>query len=189
MQLGFYFDQTRCTGCFTCCIACKDWHDIAAGGAHWIRTSCREEGEFPQLFVAYLSQPCFHCLDPRCMAACPAGAIHKREDTGIVEVDQEKCLGESFCGVCQEVCPYGSPQFGEDENAKMQKCNLCLDRWLEGKKPICVEACPMRALDAGPLEELKMKYGTRQEGAGFTYSLEMKPSVIFKPKLKPKGVP
>jgi anaerobic dimethyl sulfoxide reductase subunit B (iron-sulfur subunit) len=37
MQLAFYFDQTRCTGCYTCAVACKDWHDVPAGPASWMR--------------------------------------------------------------------------------------------------------------------------------------------------------
>ncbi|MFX1457608.1 MAG: 4Fe-4S dicluster domain-containing protein, partial [Promethearchaeota archaeon] len=36
-QMGFYFDQTRCTGCFTCSVACKDWNDIKAGPENWMR--------------------------------------------------------------------------------------------------------------------------------------------------------
>jgi len=184
MQLGFYFDQTRCTGCYTCCVACKDWHNIPPGRANWIKLGCLEEGTFPFLFVAYIFQSCFHCLDPRCRSACPVNAIWKAEATGIMRVDSEKCLGQASCGLCQEACPYGSPQFGDEENDRMQKCNFCIDRWMEGKKPICVEACPMRALDAGPLEELKAKYGTSQEGAGFTYFLEVKPSIIIKPKAR-----
>ena len=50
MQRGFYFDQTRCIGCFICCVACKDWHDIPAGPAHWLKVIPFEEGEFPQPF-------------------------------------------------------------------------------------------------------------------------------------------
>ena len=66
----------------------------------------------------------------------------------------------------------------------MQKCDLCLDRLEEGKKPICVAGCPMRALDADPLEELKAKYKDITEAVGFTYSTELKPSIVFKPKAK-----
>lgn len=36
-QVGFYFDQTRCTGCYTCAVACKDWHDIDAGPVNWMQ--------------------------------------------------------------------------------------------------------------------------------------------------------
>jgi anaerobic dimethyl sulfoxide reductase subunit B (iron-sulfur subunit) len=66
----------------------------------------------------------------------------------------------------------------------MQKCELCHDRWIQGKKPVCVEACPMRALDAGTLEELKSLYGEVREAESFVYSEEAKPSVVFKQKSK-----
>ncbi len=48
--------------------------------------------------------------------------------------------------------------------------------------PDCVEACPVRALDAGPLDELKKKYGDGREVEGFTYSKRTQPAVVFKPK-------
>ena len=183
MQLGFYFDQSRCTGCYTCCVSCNDWHDIPAGRANWVRVSCLEEGKFPRLFVAYLFKPCYHCANPPCVSACPANAISKREEDGIVVVDREACLGESVCGaVCKEACPYDSPQFGEEQNPKMQKCDLCSERWAEGKKPICVEACPLRALDAGPLSELREKYGDAREAAGFVDSPKTEPAIRLKGK-------
>ncbi len=183
MQLGFYFDQTRCIGCFTCCVACKDWHDIPAGRAHWLRLTCIEEGEFPKVSVAYLASACYHCAQPSCLAACPVQAITKRDEDGIVVVDRKVCLGETTCGApCKLACPYGSPQFGDEENAKMQKCDLCLGRWQEGKKPICVEACPVYALDAGPFAELVAKYGEVKEAEGFAYSHDLSPFVVFKRK-------
>ncbi len=184
MQLGFYFDQTRCIGCFTCCIACKDWHDIPAGPAHWMRVTEIEEGKFPDVFVAYLSTPCYHCEDPACMESCPIDAINKRIEDGIVVVDREVCLGESDCGACKDACPYSAPQFGAEDNGKMQKCDFCLERWQEGRKPVCIEACPMRALDAGPREELKGRYGQTKAAAGFVYTDEVKPSVVFKDKTR-----
>jgi anaerobic dimethyl sulfoxide reductase subunit B (iron-sulfur subunit) len=148
-----------------------------------MRVTSTEEGKFPHLFVAYLTSTCFHCNNPVCMEACPVEAITKRNEDGIVVLDQETCVGEEACGgLCKEACPYDSPQFGDEENAKMQKCDLCLERWQENKKPVCVEACPMRALDAGPLEELKARYGDTREAAGFVYSPEVGPSVIFKQK-------
>ena len=58
-----------------------------------------------------------------------------------------------------------------------------IERWSENKKPICVEACPMRALDAGELDELKTKYGDNQQADGFVYSKKMMPSVVYKSKL------
>jgi len=183
MQLGFYFDQTRCTGCFACCVACKDWHDIPAGPARWIRIETLEEGKFPDLFVANMSIHCFHCQNPACIAVCPADAIIKRGKDGIVLVDGDACLGESNCGACKDACPYDAPQFAGTEDDKMQKCDLCLERWQKGRKPICVEACPMRALDAGPLNELENKYGDFGDASGFVYHKDMQPSVIVKNKL------
>ncbi|MEW6142883.1 MAG: 4Fe-4S dicluster domain-containing protein [Chloroflexota bacterium] len=183
MQIGFYFDQTRCTGCYTCTVACKDWHDIPAGPASWMRVSTIERGKFPDVFVAFFAQPCYHCAHPACVEVCPVDAAIKRDEDGIVVVDQEKCLGKDKCSACKDACPWGVPQF-RAENAKMEKCDLCLERWAEGKKPICVEGCPMYALDAGPMEEMKTKYGTGTQAAGFTWSEKCQPSVVFKPKLK-----
>lgn len=79
--------------------------------------------------------------------------------------------------------PTGPPQFEADGNAKMQMCDLCLERWQEGGKPVCVDACPMRALDAGPLAELRARYGEVREAGGFIYQPQVGPSVLFKPRL------
>ena len=65
----------------------------------------------------------------------------------------------------------------------MQKCDFCLDRLRRNKKPICIASCPMRALDAGPLNELKEQYGDVQEAEGFVYSKKAMPSIVFKPKI------
>ena len=183
MQIAFYLDQTRCTGCFACVVACKDWHDVPAGPASWRRVVSIEQGKFPEVFVAYLSTSCYHCAVAACIPACPVQAISKRGSDGVVIVDGEKCLGKNDCGMfCKDACPYSAPQFGAEDNAKMEMCNFCLDRLAENKAPICVAACPMRAMDAGPLDELESKYGEIRGAAGFTYSSEVKPSVIFKPK-------
>jgi anaerobic dimethyl sulfoxide reductase subunit B (iron-sulfur subunit) len=144
-----------------------------------------EEGEFPSLFVAYLFGPCYHCGAPVCLNVCPINAITKREEDGIVVVDRDLCLGEDVCGSCKESCPFYALQFGDEENAKVQKCDFCLGRWHEKKKPICVEACPMRALDAGPLDELRAKYGDIREAAGFAHFSGAKPSITFKKKNRP----
>ena len=117
-QRAFYFDQTRCIGCFTCCVACKDWHDIPAGPAHWRRVIPFEEGKFPQLFLAYLSTACYHCEEPLCAVVCPAEAITKREKDGVVVVDRQRCRESARCGItasngngqinvaaCEVTCP------------------------------------------------------------------------------------
>jgi len=181
MQLGFYIDQSRCSGCYTCVVACKDWYDVAAGSASWRWVLTIEKGKYPKIFVAFLSLSCLHCANPTCVSSCPVNAISKREEDGIVVVDQDVCLGNAECGMfCKDACPYSAPQFGAEDGAKMQKCHLCIGRWSEGKKPICVESCPMRALDAGPLDELQAKYGNIKGVEGFIYVGENKPSIIFK---------
>ena len=182
-QIGFYFDQTRCVGCYTCSVACKDWHDIDAGPVNWLRVQVIEEGKFPDIFLTFQALPCYHCADPPCVLACPAGAISKRESDGIVIVDREKCLGKEECRtLCLNACPWDAPQFGPEENARMQKCDLCLERLEQGQQTICVEACPQYALDVGPLDELKAKYGDTVKATGFRYSERFKPSVTFKPR-------
>jgi len=182
MQFGFYFDQTRCVGCFTCAVACKDWHDTPAGPSHWMKVNCIEEGEFPHPAVAYAIRPCYHCENPPCRENCPAGAISKSADTGIVTVDRGICLGQEKCGTCREICPYGAPQFGAETDARMEKCDLCRERWQGGGKPICVEACPLRALDAGEMVQLEQQYGRQREMDGFPFDASAKPSVIWKRK-------
>jgi anaerobic dimethyl sulfoxide reductase subunit B (iron-sulfur subunit) len=182
-QYGFYIDQSRCIGCFTCAVACKDWHDIDAGPAKWMRIKEIEKGKFPDLYLAFLPIPCFHCANPTCIKSCPVEAIIKRESDGIVTIIQEKCLGKAECGSkCLKACPWDVPQFGALENAKMEKCNLCIDRIEKGNQTICVEACPVYALDVAPFEELKKKYGPGEEAEGFKGSDKIQPSVIFKAK-------
>ena len=187
MQMGFYFDQCRCTGCFACVVACKDWHDVPAGPASWRRVITLEKGKYPDLFVAFLVTSCYHCAKPACVSACPVGAVSKREKDGIVVVDKEACLGNDSCGICRQACPYDAPQFGDEANAKMQKCDFCQDRLMENKKPVCVDACPMRALDAGSVQELQTKYGDIRRTEGFVYSDDLVPSIVLKPKEDAKG--
>jgi anaerobic dimethyl sulfoxide reductase subunit B (iron-sulfur subunit) len=184
MQLGFHFDQTRCVGCFTCCVACKDWNDIPAGRSRWLEIKEIVEGDFPSLLVAYLFRPCYHCAEPACRKVCPVEAISKRPEDGIVLVDRSLCLGEESCGLCGQACPYGAMQFGDENNPTAQKCDLCADRRREEKMPICVEACTMRALDSGPLEELRARYGDVREATGFSCLPGLKPSILFKGKTR-----
>ena len=182
MQLGFFFDQTRCVGCHACDVVCRDWHDLQEPGVQWRRLLTTERGAYPKVFVAFLSLSCCHCAEPACAAACPADAISKGATDGVVRVDGEACLGRDACGACREACPYGVPQFGPGADAKMQKCTLCPDRLAEGKSPVCVAACPVRALDAGPLEELAARYGAPGDAEGFAYSPSLGPALVVKPK-------
>jgi len=179
MQVGFYFDQQRCTGCYACVVACKQWHGVPAGPARWRRVETIEAGRFPDLWVAHLSLSCSHCLEPTCAAACPTGAITKRVEDGIVVVDKDLCTA---CRACLESCPYDAPQF-RDDSSPMEKCDLCLDRLGEGLRPVCVISCPLRALDAGPMGELRATYQGTLDAPGFADSSLTRPAILFRPRI------
>ncbi len=188
MQIGFYFDQQRCTGCYACTVACRDWHDVSDTSVIWRRVVAHESGIYPVLQLSYMSISCLHCADPPCAEACPADAIYKREQDGVVLVDRSACLGKDSCGrFCSDACPYDIPQFGSEPDAKMQKCTLCVERLENGQKPVCVEACPMRALDAGPVEDLVRKYGCGRDAPGFFFSADAGPSLIIRPRYPASG--
>jgi anaerobic dimethyl sulfoxide reductase subunit B (iron-sulfur subunit) len=89
-----------------------------------------------------------HCIHPPCVEACPEKAITKRLQDGIVLVDKDKCNG---CRICLEACPFGAPQFGENEI--MQKCDLCVDAMnLDMESPPCAATCPTQALMFGVID-------------------------------------
>jgi len=161
-QKAFYFDSSACTGCKVCQVACQDKNNLPAsllwrrvfhyGGGSWVQQG---ETMAPNNLFAYsVSTACQHCANPVCRDVCPTAAISKRAD-GIVVIDAEKCIG---CRYCQWACPYGAPQFNEEAKV-MTKCNFCYDLQDQGLNPACVDACVMRCLDFGDLEELRQKYG------------------------------
>ncbi|WP_350454954.1 DMSO/selenate family reductase complex B subunit [Slackia heliotrinireducens] len=165
-QYGFYFNSARCTGCRTCEMACKDNKDLAETvafrkifdyeGGDWTDNG---DGTFTQTAFAYhVSAACNHCANPACVANCPTGAMQKDPETGIVQSDPEVCIG---CGTCANTCPYSVPVIVEQ---KSRKCDMCRDRVAAGLRPICVDACPLRALDWGDIEELKTKYPDAVDG-------------------------
>ena len=67
---------------------------------------------------------CLHCENAHCVTVCPTGASYKRDEDGIVLVDEEKCIG---CGLCAWACPYGARELDGSEGV-MKKCTLCIDR-------------------------------------------------------------
>lgn len=116
-------------------------------GGSWTQAG---DGTLSQTAFAYhISLACNHCNSPACTHACPTGAMHK-DDLGLVWPDATKCIG---CGYCTMACPYHAPVI-DQEAKKSSKCDGCRTRIAEGKKPICVEACPLRALDFAETNEL-----------------------------------
>lgn len=205
-QWGFYFDQSKCTFCHACEAACRVWNEArrADAGAHplaqlttgqapedakpgwyYMKESLRRvtrllEGDEPPNVRGFnLSLSCNHCTDPACVTACPTGRLYKEGERGLVLEDPEKrCVS---CMRCRAACPWDAPQFCPDlSRPVMVKCDMCAGRLDEGRKPACVAACPMRALDAGPMEELKRRYpDSVREVRGFSAN-ETGPNIIFK---------
>jgi len=177
-QYGFFFDQSRCTGCQTCSVACKSYHELPLGPLKYLRVYQYEKGSFPDVRLHLQWIPCYHCQSPACAEACPAEAIHKEARFGAVLIDSQKCNG---CRLCYDACPYGAPVFeSDDPTCKAHKCTLCFDRLQQGEKPVCVLACPLRALDFGPLTDLMKTYGRLQDLEDLPDSRTTKPSVVFK---------
>lgn len=161
MPRGFFYDNTRCTGCRTCVLACKDYHDhgpdmafrmvIDYEGGSWHLDA---DGSLSQdAFAYHVSVSCNHCNNPVCTRVCPTGAMHK-DELGLVWPDATKCIG---CGYCTMACPYHAPHI-DAHLKRSSKCDGCRDRVSESKQPICVDACPVRALEFGLVSELTSRH-------------------------------
>lgn len=92
---------------------------------------------FENTFMMYLPRLCEHCLNPACIASCPSGSIYKREDDGIVLIDQDKCRGWRMC---VSGCPYKKIYFNWN-SGKAEKCIFCYPRIEGGQPTVCSETC------------------------------------------------
>lgn len=156
-QLGFIHNNVDCIGCRACEIACKDKNGLPPG-PRFRRVQYVEGGTFPDVFAYKVNVSCNHCAEPACLPTCPTGAIWKRPDNGVVDIDSTLCIG---CRRCEAACPYGAPQW-DPEAQVVKKCNLCIDELEAGRKPYCVMACMMRVLDVGPIDLLRLhQYDTK----------------------------
>ena len=173
MRRAFVFDQEKCMACNTCTVACKDGNNVNPGPVRWRKQYTHEKGASitagasTDKFFLPFSMSCNHCAQPACQKVCGAGAIIKRPD-GIVYVDRKKCIEIKNC---LSACPFAAAQqadsqqepegqVGWSRSHPMQKCDFCKDRLDRGEKPICVEACPVFALDAGDYDEMTAKYAS-----------------------------
>ncbi|MFW6024281.1 MAG: nitrate reductase subunit beta [Dichotomicrobium sp.] len=104
-------------------------------------------GQFENTFMMYLPRLCEHCLNPTCVASCPSGAIYKREEDGIVLIDQEKCRGWRMC---ISGCPYKKIYFNWS-SGKSEKCIFCYPRIEAGEPTVCSETCVGRIRYLGVL--------------------------------------
>jgi len=100
-------------------------------------------------FYFYLPRICNHCTNPACLAACPRQAIYKREEDGIVVIDQERCQGYRYCVAA---CPYKKIYFNEI-SGKSEKCIFCYPRLEKGQVNACAAQCPGRLRFVGLLDD------------------------------------
>jgi len=122
-----------------------NWEDDLAGAPERARLDPNLRGEaeeavrleYEQAFMFYLPRICEHCLNPSCVASCPSGAMYKREEDGIVLVDQEECRSWRMC---VSGCPYKKVYFNW-HTGKAEKCTLCYPRIESGLPTICSETC------------------------------------------------
>ena len=119
-------------------------------------------GQFENTFMMYLPRLCEHCLNPACVAACPSGSIYKREEDGIVLIDQDKCRGWRMC---VSACPYKKIYYNW-ERGKAEKCTFCYPRIEAGQPTVCSETCVGRIrylgvilYDADRIEDAASKPG------------------------------
>jgi nitrate reductase beta subunit len=104
-------------------------------------------GQFENTFMMYLPRLCEHCLNPSCLASCPSGAIYKREEDGVVLIDQDKCRGWRMC---VSGCPYKKIYFNW-KTGKSEKCIFCYPRIEVGQPTVCSETCVGRIRYLGVL--------------------------------------
>lgn len=183
-QLAFHINAGACADCKACQIACQDKNNLPPDML-WRRVIQYEGGNWvsdgntmrPNNVFSYsVSIACMHCADPICMKNCPTEAISKRDD-GVVLIDQSKCIG---CRYCEWACPYGAVHF-DAANGVMTKCTFCSDLLDKGENPACVDACVMRAIDFGELDDLRAKYGDVNEIEPLPSASYTSPSIVITP--------
>jgi len=132
-----------------------NWDDDLAGGRNAIAGDPNVRGEieekvradYEQVFMMYLPRICNHCMNPTCAAVCPSGSIYKREEDGIVLIDQDGCRGWRMCVTG---CPYKKTFFNW-HSGKAEKCTMCFPRIEAGLPTVCSETCVGRIRYMGVL--------------------------------------
>jgi len=129
--------------------------------------------QYRNVFMFYLPRLCEHCLNPACVASCPSGALYKREEDGIVLVDQERCRGWRYC---VSGCPYKKVYFNW-KSGRSEKCIFCFPRVEAGLSTLCAESCVGRIRYVGLLlydaDRIQSAASTENEQGLYPAHLEM----------------
>ncbi|WP_163327765.1 4Fe-4S dicluster domain-containing protein [Desulfurobacterium thermolithotrophum] len=150
-------NSERCIGCKHCEIACAIEHslskDLFSMLSEEVISKPRIHVEVGKDLLTFPNK-CRHCNPAPCMEVCPTYAISRDEKTESVLVDPAKCIA---CSMCAIACPFGIITFEKTYTVRRcvnVKCDNCIDRQKEGKKPACVEACKTGALIFGDVNDL-----------------------------------
>jgi formate dehydrogenase iron-sulfur subunit len=173
LEVAKLIDVSRCIGCKACQAACMEWNDlrddvgVVAGqydnpadltDQSWTVMRFYEE-EMPERGLQWhiVKDGCLHCADPGCLRACPAPGAIVQFSNGVVDFNQEACIG---CGYCRPGCPFDIPRFGR-KDGKAYKCTLCSDRVAVGLEPACIKTCPTQCLSFGTKQDMLALAGER----------------------------
>lgn len=136
-----YIKEPVCMGCHLCEVYCQQAHSQSKD---LVKAFKRETPRpLPRVRMEEkdhmsFSVRCLHCDDAPCVYSCLTGALSKDPETGVVDVDTERCIG---CWTCIVACPYGAIK-RDTERHTMVKCDLCAGE----EAPACVVNCPNEAL-------------------------------------------
>ncbi|MDR1082466.1 MAG: 4Fe-4S dicluster domain-containing protein [Coriobacteriales bacterium] len=142
MSKAIITDVNRCVGCLACSVACKAvntvpignyWNKVVRIGPNPIEGG---SGQFPDVYMYFLTISCQHCENPECVKVCPTEASHFSDD-GTIQIDKSKCIG---CQFCVMACPYGVRYLNAEERV-VEKCTLCEQKLRQGELPQCVSQC------------------------------------------------
>ncbi len=165
LEVGKLIDVSRCIGCKACQAACMEWNDLrdpvgTFDGSYvnppdlddqtWCLMRFNEVEVDGALQWLILKDGCLHCSDPGCLRACPAPGAVIQHSNGIVDFQEEYCIG---CGYCISGCPFNIPRLRRAES-RVYKCTLCSDRVAVGLEPACIKTCPTQALSFGSKEDM-----------------------------------
>jgi Fe-S-cluster-containing dehydrogenase component len=142
MKSRFIVTPNLCTGCRTCELACSFSHSI--GGKPGRSRIYPLPGGHKDLYTPVV---CLQCDDPACVKSCLVDALKRNEETGAIDLNQEKCVK---CMACVAACPFGCSLLDPVHNI-IVKCDLC------GGDPVCAHFCPTKALVYRLIEEKKQE--------------------------------